>query len=259
MRLDSLEIAASMERQGSEWRLHDIDAALADSQLTGELAMDIADKTLRLDGWLHSPQIDIAALRAALPKFEQQAGLPMPALPDLRGEIVLSVGRLRFEQALLKNIQAKVQLAEHSVALSPLTFDMADGDIEAEVNVTSSPERVAAEAQVTLQNLDMAELNSALPSGDTLNADLTLELQSLEQRPTFELNTLIDHLLIKKARLAYRDAEAGSDLEATLETTDEGESSALLLNVSGSFRDKPLALQVRGGRYPTWSPWRMVL
>lgn len=243
VRLDSLEIAASMERQGSEWRLHDIDAAVADSQLTGELAMDIANKTLRLDGWLHSSQIVVAAL----PKFEQQTGLPMPALPDLRGEIVLSVGRLRFEQALLKNIQAKVQLAEHSVALSPLTFDMADGDIEAEVNVTSSPERVAAEAQVALQNLDMAELNSALPSGDTLNADLTLELQSLEQRPTFEFNTLIDHLLIKKARLAYRDAEAGSDLEAILETTDEGESSALLLNVSGSFRDKPLALQVRGG------------
>ena len=244
--LDSLEIAASMERQGSEWRLHDIDAAVADSQLTGELAMDTADETLRLDGWLHSPQIDVAALRAALPKSEQQTGLPIPVLPDLRGEIVLSVGRLRLEQALFQNIQAKVQLAEHSVALSPLTFDMADGNIEAEVNVTSSPERVAAEAQITLQNLNMAELNSALPSGHTLGADLALELQSLEQRPTFELNTLLAHLLIKKARLAYRDAKAGSDLEATLETTGKGESSELLLNVSGTFRDKPLELQVSG-------------
>jgi len=244
--LDSLEIAASMERQGSEWRLHDIDAAVADSQLTGELAMDTADETLRLDGWLHSPQIDVAALRAALPKSEQQTGLPIPVLPDLRGEIVLSVGRLRLEQALFQTIQAKVQLAEHSVALSPLTFDMADGNIEAEVNVTSSPERVAAEAQITLQNLNMAELNSALPSGDTLGADLALELQSLEQRPTFELNTLLAHLLIKKARLAYRDAKAGSDLEATLETTGKGESSELLLNVSGTFRDKPLELQVSG-------------
>ncbi|MWJ29007.1 AsmA family protein [Halomonas sp. ZH2S] len=248
--LDSLEIAARLERQGSEWRLHDIDTAIAQNRVTGELTMDTAGEAPSLDGQLHSSQLDVAALRAALPESEEE-GLSVPVLPDLRGDVALSVDRLILEQAVLQNVQTQVQLAEHSVALEPLTFEIADGNVEAQASLTSSPKRVAAEAQISLQNLDMTELNSALPAGDTLDAELSLELQPLEQRSTFELDTLLAQLRIDNARLAYRNAEAGSDLEATLETTGEQEPPRLLLNVNGTFRDKPLDMQVRGAPLPS--------
>ncbi|XKH60499.1 AsmA family protein [Halomonas sediminis] len=248
--LDSLEIAARLERQGSEWRLHDIDTAIAQNRVTGELTMDTAGEAPSLDGQLHSSQLDVAALRAALPESEEE-GLSVPVLPDLRGDVALSVDRLILEQAVLQNVQTQVQLAEHSVALEPLTFEIADGNVEAQASLTSSPERVTAEAQISLQNLDMTKLSSTLPAGDTLDAELSLELQPLEQRSTFELNTLLAQLRIDNARLAYRNAEAGSDLEATLETTGEQEPPRLLLNVNGTFRDKPLDMQVRGAPLPS--------
>ena len=39
---ESLEVEAGLERQGSTWRVHDIKAGVAESQLTGELTIDAA-------------------------------------------------------------------------------------------------------------------------------------------------------------------------------------------------------------------------
>lgn len=249
--LDSLGIAARLERQGSEWRLHDIDIAIAESQLTGELRMDTDGEAPSLEGRLHSSQLDVTALRAALPEPEEETGLSLPVLPDLRGDVTLSVNRLLMEEAQLHNIQTRVQLAEHSVALSPLTFELADGNAELVIGLTSNAERFFADAQINLQNVNIKKLNSSLPAGGMLDAGLDLELQPLEQRPSFELNTLLSHLRIDNAHLAYRNAEAGSDLEATVETVGEEEPPELLLSANGTFRDKPLELHVRGAPLPS--------
>lgn len=248
--LDNLEIAAQLERQGSEWRLHGIDTSVANSQITGELTMDTGGETPRLGGQLNSSQLDVAALRAAVPESEEETGLSLPVLPDWRGEVALSIDRLLLEEIQLQNIQTQAQLAEHSVAFEPLTFEMADGQVEAGINLTSSPERFSANAQVSLQDMELIEISSALPAGDILDADLALELQPLEQRERVELDTLLAHLRIVDARLNYRNAEAGSNLEAILETTGEAEPPELVLNVDGTFRDKPLVLDVRGAPLP---------
>ena len=248
--LEGLEIAAQLERQGSEWRLFDIDTAVANSQVSGELTMDTAGETPRLSGQLNSSQLDVAALRAAVPESEEERGFSLPVLPDWRGEVALSIDRLILKEARLQNIQTQLQLAEHSAVLAPLTFDIANSHVEAEINLTSSPERVTAGAQISLQDLDMTELSSDLPAGATLDADLALELQSLEQRPTFEFDTLLAHLRIDNARFAYRNAETESDLQGTLETDGEAEPPGLLFNVNGSFRDKSLTLQASGAPLP---------
>ncbi|WP_346795838.1 AsmA family protein [Halomonas kashgarensis] len=249
--LESLDIAAQLERHGSEWRLRDIDAAVAESRLTGELTMDTAGEAPSLEGQLHSPRLDVAALRAAMPKSEGDSGLTIPVLPDLRGDVSLSVEQLILEQAQLQNVQAQVQLAEHSVVLPSLAFDFAGSHVEAEANLTSSPERVSAGAQIRLQDLDMSELNSDLPTGATLDADLALELEPLEQRQSFAPDTLLAHLRIDDSRVAYRNAETGDDLEATIETSTEAEPPELLLDVVGTFDGKPLELQARGAPLPS--------
>ncbi|MEA2117814.1 AsmA family protein [Halovibrio sp. HP20-50] len=249
--LDNLELAAQLERQGNEWRLHDIDVATPETQISGELTMDTAGETPSLDGQLHASQINVAALRAAMPEPEEQTGLSIPVLPNLRGAIALSVDRLLLEEAQLENVQTQLQLAKHTVELAPFTFDLADGRIEAEASLTSSPEQVSAEAQIRLLDVDMTEFNSELPAGATIRADLALELQPLDQRPTFELATLLGHLRINEGRFAYRNAEGDSDLQGTIETDDEAEPPALHLSAQGNFQNKPLDMNVTGGPLPS--------
>lgn len=250
--LASLEMAARLEREGSEWRLGNIATTVVDSRVTGELRVETAGDAPTLDGRLHSSSLDIAALRAAWPTSEEKkTGVSLPVLPDLRGEIALSLDRMTLEKAQLQNVQTQVQFAEHSVMLDPLTFDMAGGKVETDASLTSSPERVAAKARITLKNLDMTKLGRALPLGGTLDAELPLELQSLEQRPIFERNTLLANLRIDNAHFAYRNEEAGNDLEGTLETTGGGEPPGVLLGVKGAFHDKPLEMRVRGAPLPS--------
>lgn len=244
--LTSLEAAARIERQGSEWQISHIDVEAAESRLSGELVMDTAGEAPSLNGQLHASQLDVAALRAALPENEEEIGLGVPVLPVLRGSIELSVDRLLLEQALLQNMQTHVQFAEHTVALDALTFAAADGNIEARASLTSSPETVEADAQITLQGLNLAELNSAWPAGDTLDGELALQLEPIEQRSTFTPDTLLNHLRIANAGLVYRNAEVGTELAVLLETTTEEQLPRLLLDAEGTFRNKPLALQASG-------------
>ncbi|GEN26451.1 hypothetical protein HVA01_00970 [Halovibrio variabilis] len=244
--LASLEAAARLEREGSEWRIRHIDVEAAESHLSGELVMETTGEAPSLNGQLHASQLDVAALRAVLPENEQETGLSVPVLPALNGSIGLSIDRLLLEQALLQNVQTHVQLAGHTVALDALTFDAADGNIEASASLTSSPETVEADAQMTLKGLDITRLVGTLPHGDILDGELTLELEPIEQRSTFAPDTLLNHLRIANADIVYRNDEAGTELAVSLETTAEEQPPRLLLNAEGTFGDKPLVLQASG-------------
>ncbi|MFB9868803.1 AsmA family protein [Vreelandella sulfidaeris] len=244
--LERLDIAAQLAREGSEWRLHDIDTSVANSQLSGELTIDTGGDVPALTGQLHAAPLDLAALRSALPNGEDQPGLSIPAFPAMRGDVSLSADRVILEQATLSNLQAELQLADHSLALTPLTFDIAGGHVEANGALTSNSEQIDANAQISVQQLDMSEVDPALPLGDTLNADISLELQPIEQQPSITSETLISHLSIGNAQFNYRNQDANTHLEGNLETTGEQEPPELLLNVNGAWRDKPLELQARG-------------
>jgi uncharacterized protein involved in outer membrane biogenesis len=245
--LGRLEAATRLARQDGEWRLSEIDASALDSRLTGELEVEIAGEAPGLNGRLDVTHIDLAAWRKALPQGEETAGFAIPVLPDLRGEIALSIDRLALEQGVLEDLEAEVHLAEHSLALEPIRLGTAGGRIEASADLTSSPDRLSAGAQITLQELDMESLGIALDPGDTLDGDVDLRLSPLEQRPSFELDTLLANLQIDNGSFSYRNEEAGSDLDLLLAT---GEQLPLRLDMEGSFRDKPLTMEIQGDSLP---------
>lgn len=178
---ESLTIDARLERQGTAWRVYEIETALAESQLSGELTVDTAGDVPNLGGQLHSARLDVAALQAGQEESGGDSGFSVPVLPDLHGEIALTVDHLILEQAELQSIQAQVQFGEHSVALSPLSLRVYDANLEAEANLSSSPERVSAMALIDVQNLDLTKLNDALPAGDPLKATISLELGPVEK------------------------------------------------------------------------------
>ena len=244
--LANLEVAADLERQGQQWQLRNVNVATADSQLTGELTLDTAGAVPTLDGRLHASTVDVAALRSALPDTGENQGLTLPVLPTVRGSVSIAADRLILEQATLQNLQAELELADHSAALTPLTFDIADGHVQADVALTSSPESVYADARLALEELDLSQIDPALPPEATLSADISLELQPLEQRSTIATETLLPHLRIGNARFDYRHQNADTHLEGTLSTGEEQAPPGLFLNVNGTWHDKPLALQAQG-------------
>lgn len=248
--LDRLEVAAQLERDGSEWHLNDIAASAAESRLSGELSVDTAGEAPTLDGRLSSPELDVAALREAMPESEEDSQVSVPVLPDWRGEVALSVDRLRLAETLIQDVQGQLSFAEHSASLEPLAFEVADGSVEADVRLTSGPDTLDAQARLSLQNLDLAQLGMGQDPGGTLDADLALALEPLPQRASYQQSTLLENLRIANAEADYRHDEAGSDLQATLESTGEEEPPGLRLTASGTFRDKPLELRASGAPLP---------
>ncbi|XKH60028.1 AsmA family protein [Halomonas sediminis] len=250
--LGALQVAMRLVREGSEWRLSEIDASALDSRLTGDLEVKTADEAPRLNGRLDVTQIDLAAWREALPEGEETAGLAIPVLPDLRGKIALSVGRLALDQWVLEDLEAEMHLAEHTLALEPITFAVTGGNIEASIDLNSNPDTLSAEARISLQELDMEALGIALEpgdaaSGDTLVGDVALRLSPLEQRGAFARETLLANLQIDNGRFSYSNQEVGSDLDLVLAT---GEAPPLRLSMTGTFRNNPLTMEVQGGPLP---------
>ncbi|MEH6640478.1 AsmA family protein [Vreelandella glaciei] len=244
--LENLEIAADLERQDNQWRLHNVDASTANSQLSGELAIDTSGEAPSLDGRLHTSTVDVAALRSALPESGESQGLSIPVLPAVRGNVSIAADRLILKQATLLNLQGTLELADHSVALTPLTFDIAGGHAQADIALTSSPESVQADAQIALTQLDLSQIDQALPPGNLVSADISLELKPMEQRPTLATETLLTHLHIGHARFDYQHQNADTHLEGTLAASEEQNPPELLLNVNGTWRSKPLELQAQG-------------
>ena len=246
--LERLDIAARLERQGSEWQFSDIDSEAGGSHVTGELKITTGGDAPTLNGQLQAPTLDVAALRAAWPESGQETTeISLPVLPALRGELDLSVERLTLEQGVVEDIHSRITLAEHTLSLDSVSFAIADSHVEAEASLTSRPDTLAAEARLTLQNLSQNTLDIPLGPDDRLDAELAFELQPIEQRPTFERETLLANLRIANSRFSYRNEAAGSDLEATLETRGEGEPPGLFLGLSGTLTDKPLEMALRGG------------
>ncbi len=244
--LEKLEVAADVERQGQEWRLRNVDIATAESQITGELTLDRAGEVHSLNGQLHAPAVDVAALRSALPESGESQGLSIPVLPAVRGNVSLAADRIILKQATLQNLQAELELADHSAALNPLTFNIAGGHAQADIALTSSPDRVQGDAQIALSQLDLSQIDQALPQGNLLSADIAVALQPMEQRPTLAIETLLAHLHIGHARFDYQNQNADTHLEGTLATSEEQTPPNLLLNVNGTWRDKPLEIEAQG-------------
>ncbi len=250
--LGALQVATRLVREGSEWRLSEIDASALDSRLTGDLEVTTAEQAPRLNGRLTITEIDLAAWREALPKGDDTAGMAIPVLPDLRGEIALSVGRLALDQRLVTDLNADMHLAKHALALTPITFGIAGGEVEASADLTSTPDRLSAQARISLQRLDMEALGIALEpgdaaSGDALGGEVALRLSPLKQRGAFARETLLANLQIDNSRFSYRNPQVGSDLDLTLAT---GEAPPLRLSMTGTFRDNPLTMEVEGGPLP---------
>ncbi|WP_104202988.1 AsmA family protein [Billgrantia saliphila] len=248
--LDRLEMAAHLERDGSEWHLRDIDASAAGSRITGELSLDNSGKAPTFDGRLSSPELDVAALREATPESEKETAVSIPVLPNWRGEVALAVDRLRFADTAIHNLQGQLRFAEHTASLEPFSFEMAHGSVEGNARLTSGPETLDAQARISLQEIDLAQLGMPQEADGTLDADLSLHLEPLPQGPSHERSTLLANLRIANARAAYRHDETDSDLEAMLENEGGGEPPGLRLTVNGTFRDKPLDMQVSGAPLP---------
>ncbi len=242
----------------SQWQIADIQARAGEVRIDGNISVDTSSGPLSITGKLHSPSINVTEILAARPE-SQTTELPavsIPVLPDLRGDIRLAVDQLILKPTTFNNVEARLHPGQHELTLETLSFDFGEdrdkGRGEARAHLVSNAEFITAKAQLGLQQVALDGLGPDAEPTTILDAELELGLSQLQQAPSLNLRTLLEHLDIDVARASYRtrnqDTAAGSDLALNLEQA--GEPRTPVLSITGTFQGKPLDMTIEGARLP---------
>ncbi|MBS3805615.1 MAG: AsmA family protein, partial [Oleiphilaceae bacterium] len=246
--LETIKLAATLDRDGSQWQLNNIQAIVVESRINGELSLALGGESPTLTGQLQSPEFDADAVMAALPEGPEQREIAVPALPDFEGKIAFSVGQLNFQQRHFGNVQAQMTLAQQTAAVESFSFTIAQGQVQGTASLTSDADTVGAQAQISLRDLRLAELDLALAPGDTLSGDLAAGLEPIPRSLRLTPETLLANLKTDRVELSYQNEKTGNDLDADLRLS--GQSSSPELSVNGEYQHKPVTLTIEGDPLP---------
>jgi uncharacterized protein involved in outer membrane biogenesis len=238
----------------SQWGLSGLQARVGAVRLDGSLDVDTGSSPPAITGELHSPSINVTDILAALPESQATASptVPIPVLPDLRGDLRFTVDQLVLKSATFTNVKARLRPGQHQLTLETLGFEVGEGRGEASARLVSNAEFITAHARLDLQQVQLQAFRPDLEPTTVLNAELELGLGRLQQAPSLNLRTLLEHLGIKIARASYReknqDPVADTDLDLNL--VRAGEPRTPVLSVTGSFQGKPLDMTIEGAPLP---------
>ncbi|MDX1553049.1 MAG: AsmA family protein, partial [Marinobacter sp.] len=222
----------------SQWALSDIQARVGEVRIDGHMNVDAGSSPLSIAGELHSPSINVTDILAELPESqatEEPPAVSIPVLPDLQGNIHLAVDELILEPTTFTNVEARLHPGRHELALETLSFNVAQGRGEARARLVSNADLITAKAELDLQHL-------SLDGQGPLDAELELSLSQMQQAPSLEARTLLDHLDIDLVRASYRDL--------VLNLEQAGEARTPVLSITGSFLGKPLDMTIEGAPLP---------
>lgn len=250
-----LSAAADPGFADNQWRLSDIQARAGEVRIDGNMSVDAGSSPVSIAGNLHSPSINVTDILAALPEAQatdDPPALSIPVLPDLRGDIHIAVDQLILEQTTLNNIEGRLRPGQHELALETLSFNVAKGRGEAKAHLASNADFITAKAELDLQQVALDGLGADEEPTTILDAELELGLSQMQQAPSLNLRTLLEHLNIDVARASYRtknpDTGAGSELALNLKKA--GEPRTPVLSITGRFQGKPLDMTIEGAPLP---------
>ncbi|WP_166261319.1 AsmA family protein [Marinobacter salicampi] len=249
IKLEQIQFEGDLAKEGSLWRARNILLTGAQSELGGELTLDLGSEPLELSGSLVAPVLDIVALQNALPESpdtDEPPGISIPVLPAWKSSVDVAVEQLILPTLELSNVQTTVTLSDHKLGLSPLQAELAGGMIEGDAQLLSSPELVQADASLNIESLATEDLN--LPwSGGKLGAEFDLAMAELEQRPNHQLGTLLAHVRVSQGDISYANEKHKSQLDGSLRVSGE---TVPRFEMDGQFQSKPISLSLEGEPLP---------
>lgn len=233
----------------NHWQLNAIDAQLDNTRLSGRISWDGGVQPPQLSAQLHSPKIDVTDILTMLPESPDSAGQPqlsIPVLPNLTGDLRVTVDQLVLQPATLVDLEIHLLAHPQQLALETLNVEIAGGLVQATASLTSNADYVQAQTDIQVQDVDPHRLGIGQQAGQNLNAEFVAGLERIEQAPGFDVAALLEHLFIDVAHASYGTAgsDAGTELEFMLQET--GEPLAPVLSVTGRFQDNPIDATIQG-------------
>ena len=194
--LGAYELAAQVRQEGTAYKLSDIAASLAGSDISGEASLDIAGKP-SISGNLAATKLDLAALTqatggsdagggsdsgggAASPYVFTEDPLPLDALKAVNADVKLSVARVVLPNGLsLSDLLIDLKLADGALRIDPLGALLSGGRIGATVSLDGSRKVPGLAMVLNVDKLDYGELLQDMGQNPGVSGtmDVTLDVK----------------------------------------------------------------------------------
>ncbi len=247
LNLGNVDLGLSFEREGSHWLFRQIEANLAPGRITGHADLVTEKARPKFNANLHSNAIDLARLKAILPKGsepEQSEAFALPVFPPLEAELEFSVDQILFDEIQFENLNSRFRLSEHKLELETFTLGVGEAELEAFGSLTSAPDLIAGEVSFEFQNLSPTAFGQTALPASFIGGQFEFALSPLERTKRLKLATLVEHFQVHQAQLEYRDDNFKTQLNASLRLSNEERKPEL--SIDGKFRQRPLEAQLKG-------------
>ncbi len=231
---------ASLGYASGQWQLSELDVQVGGTHVAGSIGLDTDADPPALTGELHSSSVNVTNILEAMPASPEPTGsqgLSVPVLPNLVGDLNITVDQLIWEPMTVSNLEAHFSPGQHTLTLETLRFTIAKGTVEGTASLTSNADVVAAEARIRLQEIAPQE-------DHRLNGELALNLGEVQQADSLDYQALLNQLDIKTGQASYRSGQEDTDLNLTLD--ESGDPPAPVVSASGQFQGKSLEMTIRG-------------
>lgn len=249
-----LELHARLDYGKPLWQLSEFSLGYDESRVNGRLRVDAGGEPLVIDGSVDATTLDLRPFIASGAATEQ--GPPVDVkqllapLEGLKTDLILKVERMLGPNQLeLTDLAADLEVREGRLRLAPINLALGGGEARASLQLdagASEREAPAATLEVDLERVDVKaaarQLGLDMSAPGTLDGSLILSLDELPEQLT--LQAALPRLNVDQAQLRYAARSVDTILDLGLSQQDQG----LLIAGEGSYKQKPIKLEVKGGR-----------
>lgn len=188
LELPPYRIGADLSAQGKAFRIANFTGKLGDSDLAGDVTLDLAGERPKLAGKLHSKRLDADDLggligaqpatatgETASPRQKQvaaQAEAKPTVIPDERlntdrwrnidADLEIAADRVEVGKLPLDGFSGRVRAENGLVRLDPLVLKVGDGDVTGKVTADGRQEQVKTSVDLALHRVSVARLMQRL-------------------------------------------------------------------------------------------------
>lgn len=171
--LGPLQLAGQLQGRGNTWKLSDFKASLAQSDMSGQLIVDIAKRphlsgkvtsnTLNLNDFTQMNQSGSPATKPVKSagrdnRIFPNEPLPAQTLRALDMDLTLQAGKLITGDLLFSDIAAELHLDDGRLTLKPFHTGLAGGNIDGEVSLDATGKVPAAVVNLTARQVELGKL-----------------------------------------------------------------------------------------------------
>jgi large subunit ribosomal protein L24 len=223
---------------GNRFTFDDLVGQIADSRLSGQIALTVAPAGPRIEGRLTVDRLHAGALLAALAgmpqsRAGQQSGWPSQPfgprfLTDLSGQVALTAQRADVGSKLeIRQAQAVLRLKESEASLADIHGTLAGGRLTGDVSLQRGVEGIDANLRLGLNGADLGTLMAAGPHPPVAgHVSVQVEAKGSGRSPLVLIETLGGSGSISAERLdlagldpaAFEAAARMADQSAAIDT-----------------------------------------